>query len=64
MAHRLFQTERTDLSAALSRSRNGQRLLSRPELRDDVAYCAQLNRIPLLAEMDNGGTVRVLQVKT
>jgi 2-phosphosulfolactate phosphatase len=64
MAHRLFQTERTDLSAALSRSRNGRRLLSRPELRDDVAYCAQLNSIPLLAEMDNDGTVRAMQVKT
>jgi 2-phosphosulfolactate phosphatase len=64
MAHRLFQTERTDLTEALSRSRNGRRLLSRPELRNDVAYCAQVDRIPLLAEMDKSGIVRSMQVKT
>jgi 2-phosphosulfolactate phosphatase len=64
MAHRLFEMERADLAGALSRSRNGRRLLSRPDLREDVAYCAELNRIPVLAEMDKSGTVRATQVKT
>ncbi len=64
LARRLFGAERNDLAGALARARNGRRLLSRPDLSADVAYCAQLNRIPLLAEMDSNGVVKKLQVKT
>jgi len=41
MARRLFQVEQNDLLAAISRSRNGRRLLARPDLREDAAFCAQ-----------------------
>jgi 2-phosphosulfolactate phosphatase len=64
IAHRLFEIERTDLAGALSHSRNGKRLLSRPELREDVPYCSQLNRIPLLAEMGKDGIVKMTLFKT
>ncbi len=57
MARTLFLLEREDLSGAFGKGRNGRRLLSRPELRDDVAFCAQQDRFELLAEMDKAGVV-------
>lgn len=57
-ARRLFRLERKDLPKALGESRNGKRLLSRPELKEDVAFCAQVNRIPLVVELDKKGRVR------
>src|SRR5262249_36791461 len=50
MARRFYLLEKEDLLAALSDSRNGQRLLSIPDLRDDVAYCVQRDIFPLVAE--------------
>ena len=41
IARKLFCQERQDLLAAVSQSRNGRRLLSRPELREDVRFCVQ-----------------------
>jgi 2-phosphosulfolactate phosphatase len=59
MARRLFLLERQDLPGAFSRSRNGRRLLAKPELREDVSYCAQTDKFHLVAEMDKEGVVRV-----
>ena len=60
LARRLFGLEQNDLAGAAARSRNGRRLLSRPELRDDVAYCLQRDVVALVAELDGNGWIRVL----
>jgi 2-phosphosulfolactate phosphatase len=59
MAMNLFLEVR-DLNLAMSQSRNGRRLISRPELKDDVAYCAQQNKFDLVAGMGKDGWVRKL----
>ena len=58
MARRLFQVEAGDLLAALSRTRNGRRLMGLTELREDVAFCARQNVHRLVAEMGKDGIVR------
>ncbi len=57
MAHSLFLLERHDLEAALGKGRNGRRLLSRPDLKEDVRVCAQLDRFSLVAHMNRQGAV-------
>jgi 2-phosphosulfolactate phosphatase len=59
MATNLFLEVR-DLNVAMSQSRNGRRLMSRPELKDDVAYCAQQNVFDLVAGMGKDGWVKKL----
>lgn len=49
MAQRLYQLEEPDLEGALARSVNGQRLIALPELREDVAFCAQRDRFQVVA---------------
>ncbi len=58
IAHKFYQLEATDIEAAMSRTRNGRRLLSLPDLRDDVAFCAKLNAYPIVAALDSDGAVR------
>ena len=58
MAREIFLNARADLVGAMGRSRNGARLLSQPELRDDVAFCAKTDATPIIAEMDKDGRVR------
>lgn len=43
----------------LSEARNGHRLLGIPTLRDDVAWCAQVDAFPLLPVANNRGLVSV-----
>jgi 2-phosphosulfolactate phosphatase len=50
----LYRLERGDLPAALGKARNGRRLLSRPELRDDVAWCAQRDTHPFVTTLRDG----------
>lgn len=57
LARRLFCLEQPRLVEALGSSRNGRRLLSRPQLASDVAYCAQRNVFHLLAQMDKAGSI-------
>jgi 2-phosphosulfolactate phosphatase len=57
IARKLFQLERHDLLAAMSESRNCRRLLSIPELKDDVSYCLQRDSLSTVIEMDKEGTV-------
>ena len=57
MARRLFRLEAADLPAALAQSRNGRRLLSRPDLSEDVAFCARRDVVELIAEMGKDGRV-------
>jgi 2-phosphosulfolactate phosphatase len=59
MARDLFRQAQTDLPGAFARSRNGSRLLALPELRADVAFCAQVNLLDLVAELGKDGLVKV-----
>jgi 2-phosphosulfolactate phosphatase len=58
ICRRLYSLEKDDLTAALARSRNGRRLWSRAELREDVAFCAQRDIFDLVAELGSDGWIR------
>ena len=60
MAQKLFQQAKDNLVAAISQSRNGRRLLSRPELSEDVAFCAQRNVYEITVLMDKDAWVRTV----
>jgi phosphosulfolactate phosphohydrolase-like enzyme len=57
MARQLFQFAKNDLLQAAAQSRNGQRLLARPELKDDVAFCLQRDIFDFVAAMRDGKIV-------
>jgi 2-phosphosulfolactate phosphatase len=59
MARWLFERAEIPLHRAIEKSRNGRRLLAIPELRDDVAFCAQRDRMPLVAGCMDDGSIRV-----
>jgi 2-phosphosulfolactate phosphatase len=59
IARRLFRIEQDDLLGAIAQSRNGRRLMSNPDLRDDVPFCVQRDRFGLAAEMGKDGLVRI-----
>jgi 2-phosphosulfolactate phosphatase len=48
----------SDLTAAVCDSENGRRLLTIPELSDDVAFCLQHDIYPLVAKMEADGAIR------
>jgi 2-phosphosulfolactate phosphatase len=58
VARNVYATLGKDLPSALLKARNGRRLLSIPELREDVAFCVQRNTQPFCAQMDAAGTIR------
>lgn len=58
MARELFLQVRDDMTGAISRSRNAQRLLSRMELQEDVTFCLQRDLMPLVAALGKDGMVR------
>jgi 2-phosphosulfolactate phosphatase len=53
-----WQAAKLDLLAAMSRAKNGMRLLAIPELREDVAFCARRDVFPLVAKMSPDGALR------
>jgi 2-phosphosulfolactate phosphatase len=57
IARKLFCQARHDLLGAMSQSRNGRRLLSLPDLSEDVQYCVQRDVLSTVLEMDSGGQV-------
>jgi len=58
IAREIYLNSQKDLAQAMARSRNGRRLLSRPELHDDVAFCLRTDAFPLTAELLKDGLVR------
>ena len=58
IARQLFQIEQHDLLAAVAQSRNGRRLMARPDLREDVPFCLQRDLFGLLAALGKDGVVR------
>jgi 2-phosphosulfolactate phosphatase len=55
IAVRTFLPAKADLPAVLASSRNARRLLAIPELRPDVAFCAQRDVYPLVAALKADG---------
>jgi len=58
MARRVYLQANPDLANAIRSSENARRLLSIPELRDDVSFCLQRDVYPLIARMEADGSVR------
>jgi 2-phosphosulfolactate phosphatase len=60
MARKLYSEAKDNLLAAASQSRNGLRLTSNPELRDDVPFCLQCDLFNFVADMNREGMVKKL----
>lgn len=59
MACDAYRRERGSLEEAISRSENGRRLLQSDDLRDDVGFCATVDRFDIAAGMQRSGIVRL-----
>ncbi|MDB6033591.1 MAG: 2-phosphosulfolactate phosphatase [Verrucomicrobiales bacterium] len=57
VARNTYETLGKDLPSALQSARNGRRLLSIPELREDVSFCVQRNTHAFCAKMDSEGII-------
>ena len=60
MAQQIFQRGPNNMLAAAGISRNGRRLLSQPELREDVAFCLRRDTCKFAAALGADGKVRVV----
>jgi len=58
IARQIYRIMQRDLLSAMQYSRNGRRLLSLPDLRDDVRACVQRETLTILAAMGKDGVVR------
>jgi len=58
MARELYLVARKDVLTEASQSRNGLRLLSIPELKDDVAFCMRRDVFDFAAGMDREGNIK------
>jgi 2-phosphosulfolactate phosphatase len=58
ISRKLFQMEQADLASAFAHTRNGASLMSLPELREDLPFCAQRDIFPLVARLESDGVVR------
>lgn len=61
MARLLYRQFAGNLLSAMACSRNGRRLLDRPELREDVGYCLERDTVKIAAEMQVDGAVRRIE---
>lgn len=59
MAWEAFDRHRNVPLTTLSHSRNGRRLMSLPELREDIAFCAQRDIFPIVAKSSTGQIIAV-----
>ena len=55
---RTYLEAKPSLGRAIGSSENARRLLAIPELREDVAFCSQLDIFPLVARMETDGAIR------
>jgi 2-phosphosulfolactate phosphatase len=58
IVRRVYAQAKPDLAGAVRNSENARRLLSIPELRDDVPFCLQRDVYPLIAKMEANGSIR------
>jgi 2-phosphosulfolactate phosphatase len=61
ISRRIYPLLQSDLYGAMRHSRNGQRLLANPALREDVRTCIQRETISLVAELCKDGMVKKLE---
>ena len=59
IALEIYQGNSADLLSAAKNSWNGRRLLSIPELRDDLPWCLQRNRFPLVAKLMGNSIIKL-----
>ncbi|HEV2436735.1 MAG TPA: 2-phosphosulfolactate phosphatase [Verrucomicrobiae bacterium] len=57
IARRTYAQAKPDLAATVATSENARRLLSIPELREDVSFCLQYDRFPLVARLAADGAI-------
>lgn len=60
LARNAYCSVANDLLGALHEAENGKRLRTRPELADDVPFCASVDRFDMAAAMDRDGVIRKL----
>ncbi|MHB8519728.1 MAG: 2-phosphosulfolactate phosphatase [Limisphaerales bacterium] len=60
IARQIYRVMQRDLPSALQHSRNGRRLMTLPELREDVAVCVQRDLHRFVAGLDQDGAVKIL----
>ena len=60
IARRLYPLFQPNLVDAMKHSRNGRRLLSHTELRDDVWFCVQRETTRIVAQLQTDGSVKVI----
>jgi 2-phosphosulfolactate phosphatase len=60
IAARAFLSAKADLPAAIATSQNARRLLAIPDLRADVAFCAQRDIFKIVAATNADGAIRAL----
>jgi 2-phosphosulfolactate phosphatase len=61
MARQLYREIASDLNRGISQSRNGRRLLSIPELKDDVAFAAQMDVVSVVGIMQADAVVSLVE---
>lgn len=54
-----WQKAKTNLAAAVAEAENARRLLAIPALCDDVLFCLQIDKYPLVARMESGAIIRL-----
>ncbi|MFL6568490.1 MAG: 2-phosphosulfolactate phosphatase [Chthoniobacterales bacterium] len=60
LARNAYRSVANNLLGALDEAENGRRLRARPELADDVPFCASVDRFDIVAAMDHDGVIRKL----
>ena len=58
VARSTYLSHRDDLRSAIENSRNGRRLMTDPDLRDDVAWCLRLDTFPSVAALRGDAIVK------
>jgi len=58
IALQIYRQNSSDLSAAMKFCRNGRRLASNPDLRDDLPWCLHRDKYPLVAGLDGGAVTK------
>ena len=59
IALQIYRLNRENLMDAVEHCRNGRRLLSIPELRDDVPWCLRRDFFPLVAKLEGDAIVKI-----
>lgn len=58
VACEIYEQNRRDLFGAAKNSRNGRRLMAIPDLRDDLSWCLERDRFPLVAKLNGDSLIK------